>query len=72
MIRTQQKIIKIGSSLGVVLPAKDLRQLGLRAGDEVKLTAEPAEVSSEDVELVALTQQLITRRKKALLNLVDR
>jgi len=37
-ITTTQKIIKIGSSQGVTIPAKDLRALGLDAGDKVQIT----------------------------------
>ncbi len=40
-ITTIQKIIKIGSSQGVTIPAKDLRALGIKAGNEVKITVEP-------------------------------
>lgn len=40
-ITTIQKIIKIGSSQGVTIPAKDLRALGVEAGKEVKITVEP-------------------------------
>lgn len=39
-ITTIQKVIKIGSSRGVTLPARDLRALGIRDGDEVRLTVE--------------------------------
>ena len=40
-ITTVQKIIKIGSSQGVTIPAKDLRALGLEAGREVQVTIKP-------------------------------
>ena len=39
-ITTIQRVIKIGSSRGVTLPARDLRALGIRDGDEVRLTVE--------------------------------
>ena len=39
-ITTIQKVIKIGSSRGVTLPARDLRALGICDGDEVRLTVE--------------------------------
>ena len=42
-ITTIQKIIKIGSSQGVTIPAKDLRALGAEAGKNVKITVELAE-----------------------------
>lgn len=37
MIRMKQKLIKIGSSTGVTLPAKQLEQLGSVAGDSVSV-----------------------------------
>lgn len=40
-ITTTQKIIKIGSSKGVTLPAKQLQDLQVKEGDEVKVTIEP-------------------------------
>lgn len=40
-ITTIQKVIKIGSSRGVTLPARDLRALGIRDGDQVKISLEP-------------------------------
>jgi len=40
IITTIQKIIKIGSSQGVTIPAKDLRALGVKAGDELKVVVE--------------------------------
>lgn len=39
-ITTTQKIIKIGSSQGVTIPAKDLRALGVEAGDQVRIVVE--------------------------------
>ena len=35
-ITTTQKIIKIGSSKGVTLPAKQLQELEVKEGDEVE------------------------------------
>lgn len=37
-----QKIIKIGSSRGITIPAKQLAELGLDVGDEVKVHIESA------------------------------
>ncbi|MFO0970775.1 MAG: hypothetical protein U0520_00275 [Candidatus Saccharimonadales bacterium] len=37
MIQSIQKIIKIGSSAGVTIPAKDLKQQNLSIGDEVEV-----------------------------------
>lgn len=40
-ITTTQKIIKIGTSRGVTIPAKDLKSLHISDGDEVRITVEP-------------------------------
>lgn len=38
IMTTIQKIIRIGSSKGTTLPAKQLKQLGVDVGDEVEIT----------------------------------
>lgn len=43
IITTTQKIIKIGTSRGVTIPAKDLRALGVEVGDEITVTFEQPE-----------------------------
>lgn len=40
-IITTQKIIKIGTSKGVTLPARELDRLGLADGDQVRIVVEP-------------------------------
>ncbi len=71
-IITTQKIIKIGTSLAVTIPAKDVRRLGLIKGDELKVSFEKPQVDSHKVEVVELTQKLIKRHQKALKNLSQR
>lgn len=72
-INTVQKIIKIGSSAGVTLPAKDLKHAGFSVGTDVRITVEPIEnVNEHTAEVVELTQKLIARHKKALKNLSQR
>lgn len=39
---TVQNSIKIGTSAGVTLPAKEFKRMGLKIGDPVKITFEPA------------------------------
>jgi antitoxin component of MazEF toxin-antitoxin module len=41
MIQSIQKVIKIGSSGGVTIPAKELKRQNIAFGDEVKVTIEP-------------------------------
>ena len=68
-----QKIIQIGSSAGVTIPKKQLTELGLQVGDEVKVKIEPVnKVPADKLELVALTQKLIKRHQAALDSLSQR
>ncbi len=48
-ITTTQKIIKIGDSAGVTIPAKELKRAGIKAGDEVKISFEPVVPVQDDV-----------------------
>lgn len=73
MIQSIQKIIKVGSSAAVTIPAKEMKRLGVKPGDELKVTYEVVEnVPADKVELVGLTQKLIKRHEKALKNLSQR
>jgi len=71
-ITTTQKVIKVGTSLAVTVPAKDARRLGVGQGDELKVSFEKPQVDSHKVEVVELTQKLIKRHQKALDNLSQR
>lgn len=73
-ITTIQKVIKIGSSRGVTLPAKQLRALGIRDGDEVRLTVEKVK-SIEQADKLLLSQDYDDFKKQygeTLKNLADR
>lgn len=49
-IKTIQKVIKIGTSLGVTLPAKDLKRAEIKPGDEVEVTiSKVADVNTEEI-----------------------
>lgn len=74
VITTIQKVIKIGSSRGVTLPARDLRALGIRDGDEVRLTVEKVK-SIEQADKLLLRQEYDDFKKQygeTLKNLADR
>jgi spoVT / abrB like domain len=74
VIATIQKVIKIGSSRGVTLPARDLRALGIRDGDEVRLTVEKVK-SIEQADKLLLRQEYDDFKKQygeTLKNLADR
>ena len=42
-------LIKIGDSTGVTIPAKALKQAGLKPGDQVRISFEPLKPPSDDV-----------------------
>ena len=66
-----QKIIKIGSSAGVTIPKKQLEELGLGVGDEVKVTFEPAKKPKHD-KLMKEYQRFVSQYGETLKNLRDR
>lgn len=43
--RSSQKVLKIGSSIGVTIPAKEARYHGIRPGDKVRLHIESKDSS---------------------------
>lgn len=68
-IITTQKVIKIGTSKGVTIPAKQLKELGLDVGKAVKVTVEPV------AEKSGIHQEYEAFKKKygeTLKNLADR
>jgi antitoxin component of MazEF toxin-antitoxin module len=72
-ITSIQKVIKVGSSLAVTVPAKDAKYFGVQPGDELQVDlTRPQKPADHQVEVVELTQKLIKRHKKALKNLSQR
>lgn len=69
-----QKVIKIGTSAGVTIPKKQLQELGIAIGDDVKVDIEPAKPkpTPHDIEVYTLTQKLIERHSQALKNLANK
>ena len=46
---TNQTAIKIGDSIGVTLPAKELKKLGIKPGDQLKVSFEPIAPADDDI-----------------------
>ncbi|MEX0878028.1 MAG: hypothetical protein WDZ40_04200 [Candidatus Spechtbacterales bacterium] len=77
-----QKVIKIGTSAGVTLSKKALKELGLKPGDNVEvnfnrknkvITIHSAtEISKEDEKIAKLTMNFIDRYRGALNELADK
>jgi antitoxin component of MazEF toxin-antitoxin module len=72
-ITITQKVIKIGTSKGVTIPAKDLRVLGIETGSSVKITIEPVvDISPENKKLQEEYQEFVAQYGETLKNLRDR
>ena len=72
-IVTTQKVIKIGTSRGVTLPAKELKRLGVKEGDDLELVVrkKTADIPS-DRDIVATANSLLRRYKQDFTNLSQR
>jgi antitoxin component of MazEF toxin-antitoxin module len=71
-ITTIQKVIKIGSSKGTTLPAKDLKHLGVDVGDEVEITIRKKINSANDAEVINAAKSILERYKQDFKNLAQR
>ena len=73
-IKTIQKVIKIGSSSGVTIPAKDMKHAGVKAGDEVEVTIRKTapDTSTTDNDVVLAAKNILSRYKEDFDNLAKR
>lgn len=71
-ITTTQKIIKIGTSRGTTLPAKELRRLGVDVGDEVEVVVRRKSASASDERVIRAAQSILNRYKSDFKNLAER
>ncbi|QJU04866.1 AbrB/MazE/SpoVT family DNA-binding domain-containing protein [Candidatus Saccharibacteria bacterium oral taxon 488] len=67
-----QKVIKIGSSRGVTLPARDLRALGIRDGDEIEVTVRKHSEAADDNQVLKTANSLLRRYKEDFSQLAKR
>ncbi len=72
MIKSTQTIIKIGSSAGVTIPAKELKRENINFGDEVTITVKPAPKKDSQTNLVADYETFKKTYHETLKNLADR
>lgn len=71
MIQSIQKVIKIGSSGAVTIPAKEMRHDGIAIGDEVKVTIEPVTQKPHD-QLMDEYHEFVAAYGATLKNLADK
>jgi bifunctional DNA-binding transcriptional regulator/antitoxin component of YhaV-PrlF toxin-antitoxin module len=74
MIESIQKVIKIGSSGGVTIPAKEMKRQGIKFGDEVKVIVTPAQepLTKDDQHVLNVAKQILKEYKQDFENLAKR
>jgi antitoxin component of MazEF toxin-antitoxin module len=73
MIQTIQKIIKIGTSGGVTIPARELKRQNISIGDEVEVIVRPLRnVSESDQAVIDVAKKILSEYKKDFSNLAKR
>ncbi len=73
MIHSTQKIIRIGSSGGVTIPAKELKRQNIGFGDEVEVTIKPIRTAShEDQKVINAARSILSEYKQDFANLAKR
>ena len=74
MIKSIQKIVGIGSSDGVTLPAKELKRANLQRGDEVEVSVRPVKKNSknEDQAVIDAAKQILKDYQEDFQNLAKR
>jgi len=71
MIESVQKVIKIGSSGGVTIPAKEMKRQGIEFGDSVKVTVEPV-ADKKHSKLMSEYEEFVKEYGPTLKNLANR
>lgn len=72
IITTTQKLIKIGSSRGITLPAKELEKLDVKPGDTLEVTVRKKSEVIEAGKAVEIANSLLERYKDDFRNLAGR
>lgn len=73
MIQSIQKIIKIGTSGGVTIPAKELKRQNIAFGEEVEVVIRPLHNSAgNDQSIIASAKKILETYKKDFDNLSKR
>ncbi len=71
-ITSIKKVIKIGTSKGIALPAKELKALGIDVNDHIKITFEKLPKTTNSDTLPSEYKKFVKQYHKALKDLADR
>ena len=67
-----QKVLKIGDSAGVTLPARQLKAMGVQPGDYVELTIKKHKLEMNDASVIKSAADLLDRYNQDFTNLAGR
>ncbi len=67
-----QPLIKIGTSKGVTLPARELKRLGIDVGDEVEIIARKKSKQVSDDKAIDIAENLLKKYSQDFNNLSKR
>ncbi|MDQ3159299.1 MAG: AbrB/MazE/SpoVT family DNA-binding domain-containing protein [bacterium] len=71
-INTTQKVIKVGDSLAVTIPAKEAKEIGIKVGSRLKFSAELVEDQDKQADLMSDYKAFVSQYGQTLKNLKDR
>ncbi|GAC1499539.1 MAG: hypothetical protein NVS1B10_02370 [Candidatus Saccharimonadales bacterium] len=74
MIQSVQKIVQIGSSDGVTIPAKELKRANIKRGDEVEVIIRPIKQVSgqQDQTVLKAAKKILKDYQNDFQNLANR
>ena len=73
MIQSIQKVIKIGTSGGVTIPAKELKRQNIAFGDEVEVIVRPLHnTTATDQAVISAAKKILSAYKKDFANLAKK
>lgn len=72
MIQSIQKVIKVGDSAAVTIPAKQLKQQNISFGDQVEVIVRPVSMAPKDKEVMSAAKNILDRYKADFENLAER
>lgn len=74
MIQTIQKVIKVGSSGGITIPAKEMKRQNISFGDNVEVFIRPVRktVNKEDQHIIDAAKKVLEDYRQDFKNLANR
>lgn len=72
MIQSIQKVIKVGTSGAVTIPAKQMKHQNIKFGDQVEVTVRRVSNQPSEQEVIQAAKKILSRYKTDFQNLAKR